>query len=403
MQIANHPNKHLTYCSNIHPGESWPDLFRQLKQNLPELKQRLSPESAFGVGLRLSAEAARELKQNQNLRKFKQWLSGEDLYVFTINGFPYGNFHGERVKDNVYKPDWTTSERVEYTVYLAKILSKLLPEGMDGGISTSPLSYKPWLKNTQREEVYRLSCRNMANVAHLLGEISKNRGTDIHIDIEPEPDCLLENTAETIEYFQEWLFTEGAAHLADKYAYEREEAAELLRNHIRVCYDTCHFAVEYEDPAEVVRQFREAGITIGKVQISAALKVDLQGMDEKAVISALKPFEEDTYLHQVIERRSDNTFRHYPDLSDALENGLESPSEEWRIHFHVPIFVDSFGDLQSTQDDIVTSLSYLLEGECTHFEIETYTWEVLPDDLKAPLVDSIEREIKWTKDVMHNT
>ncbi|MFH5833600.1 metabolite traffic protein EboE [Halalkalibaculum sp. DA3122] len=398
MKLGNPPNTHLTYCTNIHPGETWEEVFNQLKSNLPELKNRLSPEQSFGVGLRLSARAAEELLEGKRLDDFKSWLSDEDLYVFTMNGFPFGSFHGECVKDNVYKPDWTNQERLEYTLNLARVLAELLPGDMDGGISTSPISYKPWLKDSQREDVFRVSSRNLAEVAFALAEIREKEGKELHIDIEPEPDCLIENSAETIDFFENWLFKAGAAHLAAGHGQSQDEAVELIRRHIRVCYDTCHFAVEYEDPAEAIQQFRQAGIRIGKVQISAALKVDLNdsiGYTED-VVSKLKQFEEDTYLHQVIERRSGSELFHYPDLSEALNAGHISEADEWRIHFHVPIFIKEYGILHSTQDDIVRSLEQLAGDGCTHFEIETYTWDVLPADLKENLLDSIEREFRWT-------
>lgn len=400
MKLGNYPNKHLTYCSNIHPGETWEEVFEQIKANLPKLKTRLSPDNSFGVGLRLSAQAAEQLLQEDRLSEFSSWLDEHDLYVFTMNGFPYGNFHGEQVKDEVYKPDWTSEKRMRYTQHLAHILTELLPEDMDGGISTSPISYKPWLKNSQLDEVFRLSSRHLAEVAYKLADIREETGKNIHVDIEPEPDCLIENTEETISFFQDWLFKAGAAHLAVDHSYSHDEAVNLLQNHIRVCYDTCHFAVEYEDPEEAITKFREAGIKIGKVQISAALKVAFDGKHTpESIVEELRPFEEDTYLHQVIERQDDGSFHHYPDLGEALRDNITDQTSEWRIHYHVPIFVDQFNKLNSTQDDIAKSLDILLnDEECTHFEIETYTWDVLPSDLKQNLLDSIEREFRWVLD-----
>ncbi|MDR8391870.1 metabolite traffic protein EboE [Aliifodinibius sp. S!AR15-10] len=395
MKVGKDQDKHLTYCTNIHPGESWEEVLIQLKANLPELKSRLSPDKSFGVGLRLSEEAAGDLLEGDRLESFKEWLEEENLYVFTMNGFPYGSFHGERVKDNVYKPDWTDRKRLEYTINLAEILAELLPEDIDGGISTSPLSYKPWLEEVEYEEVFRISSRHLAEVAFKLAQIEQQQGKELHIDIEPEPDCLIENTQETVDFFQHWLFKAGAAQLAVDHSFSQEEAVNLLKRHIRVCYDTCHFAVEYEDPKEAIEQFRDAGIKIGKVQISAALKVAFDDNYDR-VSSKLKQFEEDTYLHQVIERNSEDSLKHYPDLGEALFADINTEVNEWRIHFHVPIFVDQFDMLSSTQDDIVHSLELFRDDECSHFEIETYTWDVLPPELKENIRDSIEREYRWT-------
>lgn len=401
MQLANHPGCHLTYCSNIHPGETWEETFRQLQDHLPELKKRLSPDKPFGVGLRLSAEAAEELIAPGAIKKFKAWLHREDLYVFTMNGFPYGNFHRQRVKDQVYAPDWRTEERVTYTSNLIKIISFLVPEGIDGGISTSPLSYKFWPENHRhqnREEIFRKSSVSLARLAHEMAEVKERTGKEIHLDIEPEPDCLLENSRETIDFFTNSLFPLGGKFLAGEFGYTAEKARQLLKKHIRVCYDTCHFAIEYEDPARAVQALRTSGIKIGKVQISAALKVQPAGTSEgqTAIAARLKKFDEPVYLHQVIERQKDGSLKQYRDLTEALPAIEKGEAEEWRIHFHVPVFIGDFDGVSSTQEDILKSFrEFFPADDCRHFEIETYTWEVLPEGLKANILDSIEREYRW--------
>lgn len=404
MQLPNNPNLHLTYCTNIHPGESWEEVFDQLKTHVPELKRRIAPGQPFGIGLRLSAQAATQLQKADHLPVFKRWLDEKGLYVFTMNGFPYGSFHRQRVKDQVYAPDWRKEERVGYTIQLAHLLAELVPEGLDGGISTSPLSYKLWLSEPSlEEEVFHASAINLARVAAEMAGIREEKGKELHLDIEPEPDCLLENTEETIAFFNDWLFPVGGEFLAGEHGIDQAEAENILRTHIRVCYDTCHFAVEYEDPKKAIQQFRDAGILIGKVQISAALKVQLNKEIEKRipVASKLQAFEESTYLHQVIERRDDGSLHHYSDLDEALPNMNNKKAKEWRIHYHVPIFVDTFNSLHSTQDDIVRSLEpFGNDSNCRHFEIETYTWEVLPEELKTDAVKSIEREYRWVLEHM---
>ena len=399
MQFNGNGETHLTYCSNIHPGESWRDHFEQLKLYLPELKQRLSPDQPFGVGLRLSAAAAKELLENAGIEELNQWLDAEGLYLFTINGFPYGSFHHSRVKDNVYAPDWGSEQRLSYTLDLVKILAELLPEGIDGGISTSPVSYKYWDRDDKAEvELIGTACRQLAEVAYQMGVIQKESGKELHLDIEPEPDCLIENSAETVRFFRDYLRPKGIEHLVEHYGFDRDTAEELLKNHIRVCYDTCHFAVEFEEPVDAIRRLTEAGIRIGKVQISAALKAELGSSEEErlAFRDQLQEYVESTYLHQVVERRKDGSLRQYRDLPDALPHITDPDAEEWRIHFHVPIFTGQMGRLHSTRDHIVSGMKPLLENsDCRHFEIETYTWEVLPDSLKVDMVDSIEREFRW--------
>lgn len=404
MQFKNNSDLHLTYCTNIHPGESWKEVREQLEKHLPELKSRISPDQSFGVGLRLSARAAEELLEENRLPQFKEWLSEHGLYVFTMNGFPYGSFHRQRVKDLVYAPDWRTGERLKYTRNLIRILAELLPEGMEGGISTSPVSYKRWLtQRSLRKKAFRKGSENLARIAYELAVLKEEENKDIHLDIEPEPDCLLENSSDTISFYKNHLFPKGSALIAGKFETGFKEAKDMIRDHIRVCYDTCHFAVEYEDPAEAIESFREAGIRIGKTQVSAALKVQLNQSDvtRRQIGERLSKYDEPVYLHQVIEQQTGGGRHQYRDLPEALPAINKKEAEEWRIHFHVPLFVDKFDFMQSTRDDIVTSLEILIaETDCRHFEIETYTWEVLPDNLKVDMTSSIEREFEWVLGVL---
>jgi len=399
MKLQSHHDAHFTYCSNIHPGEEWADHFKQIKGHLPELKSRLSPEAPFGVGLRLSAKAASQLKNENELESFRHWLLENELYLFTINGFPYGSFHGERVKDNVYSPDWTTLDRLTYTNNLIDILASLLPEGLDGGISTSPLSYKYWKKaESGYDAIFATATVNLARAALKMGQVYEETGKEIHIDIEPEPDCILETGAETLQYFQHHLIPKGSDFLKSEFGISAGESERLLRKHIRVCYDTCHFALEYENAEKAIQEFLDADIRIGKTQVSSALKVDWTrpGINPENILARLKTFDEPVYLHQVIELTKDGSYRQYRDLSQALEQFDKAAAKEWRIHFHVPLFLDEFGELRSTRDHIEEALPYLLEkSSCTHYEIETYTWDVLPERFKTGLTESIEREYRW--------
>jgi len=397
MKIGADGGFHLTYCTNIHPGESWGEVFANLQKYIPALKAHLAPGKLFGIGLRCSDLAARQLLE-KSLTHFQQWLTQHNLYVFTLNGFPYGGFHHQVVKDKVYAPDWSTQERLEYTLRLVKILAALLPEGMDGGISTLPLSYKPWLVGDTARDVLESSSLHLALVAAEMARIWEQTGKLLHVDLEPEPDGLIENAAEVINFFKEWLLPVGGAYLAQHLGISQELAAERLREHIRICYDTCHFAVEYEDPQLVFAQLQAAGIRLGKIQLSAAIKVTLpEDLRKRSlVVKRLRPFAESTYLHQVIERSIDGTFCHYSDLVTALPDLEQSRAQEWRIHFHVPLFIHDYQVLHSTQDDTVRVLELLQTNyACQHLEIETYTWDVLPAEMKMDLLSSIQREYKW--------
>ena len=403
MRLASDPSTHLTYCSNIHPGESWMETFTNIDLYVPALRQALRPGGEFGIGLRLSDRAARELQEGRHLQQFSRWLEEHHLYVFTLNGFPYGGFHRTEVKDGVYQPDWTSSARVDYTIRLADILAHLLPAGIEGGISTSPISYKPWYPPDARDAVFRQGALNLAEVAAHLAAIRDRTGVRIHLDIEPEPDCLLENTAETIDFFETHLVPLGSAVLADRLDISDSDARQFVLEYVRVCYDTCHFAVAYEDPDAALSRLTEAGLRIGKVQISSALRVPLSKneSERRRSLERLAEFMDATYLHQVVERLADGTLRHHPDLPEALAVGPDPEADEWRVHFHVPVFVNHYGEIQSTRDDLERCLHVIREkGLCSHLEIETYTWEVLPADMKLKMSASIAREFEWVLSVL---
>ncbi len=136
---------HLTYCTNIHPGNGWSEVYANLQRYTLALKARLAPARDFGIGLRLSGKESSELLRGAALQEFRAFLQEQGLYVFTLNGFPYGPFHEQPVKAQVHAPDWLDEERVSYTVRLVEILAYLLPDDLEGSISTSPLSYKAWV------------------------------------------------------------------------------------------------------------------------------------------------------------------------------------------------------------------------------------------------------------------
>lgn len=395
---------HLTYCTNIHPGESWKDTFDNLQYHIPKIKKGLSPDQPLGIGLRLSNEASLDLVQADNLHEFKAWLADNQAYTFTFNGFPYGGFHRQVVKDKVHHPDWTTDDRRDYTLRLFEILNGLLPDGMDGGISTSPLSYKFWHDSEEvLKAAKRVATLKMVEVAVRLYQIKVEEGRLLHLDIEPEPDGLLENTADVLNFYRHWLIPLGTEVFVKQFSLSEDEAVAALKDHIRVCYDVCHFAIVYETAEEVFAAFDAEGIKIGKIQISAALKVNLpQGEEGKeAVRRLLLPFEESTYLHQVVARQKGGELVAYKDLSPALDTLMTTDAEEWRIHFHVPVFLAEYGQLSSTQETIVEVLKILRSQKITnHLEVETYTWEVLPEDVNLDLTHSIIRELQWVTENM---
>lgn len=361
---------HLTYCTNIHAGEEWSEVRDAIALVLPRVRRHLGATGPFGIGLRLSASAAASLSAPGALTEFQQFLADNDHYVFTINGFPYGAFHRERVKENVYLPDWRDPRRLAYSNQLADILAALLPAEMPGGsVSTVPGAFKPHVKSHADVEAVASGIR--AHAAYL-ERLESRTGKRICLALEPEPSCLLETVDETCAFFDQYL------------------PDPSVRRYVGVCVDTCHMAVEFEDPSRLLSTFVNAGVAVVKVQISSALDV------RASEIGALRPFAEDTYLHQVVAKHGDSLER-FVDLPDALAH--VGAAADWRVHFHVPLFLEHLGALATTQPFVASFLAALRANPvCDQLEVETYTWDVLPAEHRTlDVAEAIARELDWVR------
>lgn len=383
---------HLCYCSNIHPGESWQDVQANLTRYIPGIRRALHPDGDFGLGLRLSASAASDLAQPEALNEFKSFLAASNSYVFTINGFPYGPFHGTRVKEDVYLPDWKDAERLRYSNQLADVFSEFLPEGQVGSISTVPGAFKASVAGA--DDVASMARLYIQHVAHLV-RLERRTGKSIILAIEPEPCCFLETIEESINFFHDHLYSPAAVkQLSDELALSAAEAQHLLHKHLTLCLDLCHAAVEFEDCNDCLDALDKAELAVGKLQISAGLLLPEVTKDSAHV---LEPYIDKVYLHQVIERK-DGQINRYKDLPDALATlNDDGADREWRVHFHVPIFHDDLGDFSSTQFFISEALErHKIKPISEHLEVETYTWDVLPPALRSiPVDDAITRELQW--------
>jgi len=376
---------HLGYCTNIHRGETWEETFRGLSQYTLAVKSRVSPTQPYGIGLRLSHEAAIELSQPAVLGKFKDWLAANDCYVFTINGFPYGRFHGGRVKEQVFAPDWTTPERLEYTNRLFDLLVEIAPEGAEGSISTLPGSFKEFIEDDSQVEAI---VANLLACHRHIEDLRQRTGRDLHLGLEPEPLGLFENSPETVQFFER-------LHKSADGAAERES----LRRNLGMNYDCCHLAVEFETAKEAIQRITGAGIRLSKIHISSALRLQ---PTEKA-LARLHAFQDDVYLHQVIIKGSAvSPLTRFRDLAPALRMAEDLPAavgEEWRVHFHIPLHATPEALFGDTRDHIGGVLEVVGKDPslCRHFEMETYTWEVLPVEMRsADVVDQLVREYEWT-------
>lgn len=385
---------HLGYCTNIHPGESWNEIRANLERHVPGVKRRVCPEAPFGLGLRLSCVAARELGQPGAMAEFADFLRRESLYVFTINGFPYGPFHGTRVKEGVYLPDWRDEARLEYTNLLADLLAQWVPAGVDAGgsISTVPGAFRSAVGTAADGE--RIAGQLVRHAAYLV-DLERRTGRRIVLALEPEPCCLLETVLETVAFFRDHLHSTGAAaRLAELTGLDAAAAGAALRDHLGVCLDLCHAAVEFEEPAQCLRELEAAGIAVAKIQVTAGLRIP-RVTDESA--EALRRLEDAVYLHQVVERSADG-LRRFEDLDAALASGgWRSRESEWRVHFHVPVFLEALDGFASTQAFVREALAlHRQRNRSPHLEVETYTWSVLPErERRAPVEEAIARELEW--------
>ena len=360
----------ITYCSNIHPGESWGETFAALKEHIPKVKAAVAPMCPFPIGLRLSARAAGELAAGP-AAPFARWLREQDCFVPTINGFPFGAFHGSRVKEAVYLPDWRSPERADYTKKLATLLAGWLPVAGSGSISTVPIGFKAHFAAGEHLLVRE---RLLAVLLHL-ERLRQEQGVDIVLALEPEPACVLETTADLVRFL------------------ERMNFPHTLQNRIGICLDCCHLALQFEEPAQVLSTLAGAGIRIGKIQVSSALSVR---HDRREFLS---PFLEPCYLHQVVVRGANGELTRYQDLPDALQRHRGEGGDEWRCHFHVPLFVERTGEFGTTRIFAEKLLSRL--DRQVLLEVETYTWGVLPPQLReGGVTESIIREIRWLQEKM---
>ena len=389
MQISNQPRAHLTYCLNVHSGETLADQIAAIRDHAALIRDTVAPGRRFGLGLRISNRASLELESGQNLAELRDFLETQNLYVFTINGFPYGEFHGAVVKEKVYSPDWRTPERRDYTIRLARQLSALLPDGVTGSISTVPGSYKQWIRSSADIEAMAI---HLADVAAVLAALRAETGKEIHIGLEPEPDCYIETSAETVEFFTRHLLPKGARRLAIAGGCSVSAAEATLRRHIGVCFDTCHMALQFEDLCAGLEQFSAQGIRISKIQISAAIRTPWR----RASAEILRPFCDPVYLHQV-KTLVDGKPLSRGDLGSALVSSEAREGEEWRIHFHVPLYFVNDGPIESTASQLTPMFfQRALDLGVEHFEIETYTFDVLPESLRESGVNhSVAGEYRW--------
>ncbi|MCU1469934.1 MAG: xylose isomerase-like enzyme [Glaciihabitans sp.] len=383
----------LSYSTLVHAGDTWAEMKHSLHTYVPAVKARVSPDKPFGVSLRISASSAATLSASPEERaELITFLREHDLYIYTVNAFPYGPFKGQDVMERVYEPDWTTDERVAYTQSVADILAEITPTSVVPSIQTSPLAFAA---NVHGEvDVDQFTTRLLTVVAHL-SRLEARSGRRVTLALEPEPACYLETTDETVAYFTHRLYDgRGVRELAKLAGLSISEAEGALRRYLGVVFDIGHQAVGFEDIPESLTKLVDAGIPIFKLQEAAALWVKELS---PAVIPALRAFTKTIYLSQTTLRR-EGMLRKFLNLGEALDAYEADPRPaEMRTHFHVPVFLEELGPFQTTRFAVEAALRMHRETPLSdHLEIETYTWDVLPDELKTgDITDYVTRELEF--------
>lgn len=377
---------HLSYCTNIHPAETWQETLTALEDYTLKVRDRLiedghlAEHKPFAIGLRLSAQAAAELTQDDHLERLKSWLTEQNCYIYTINGFPYGAFHHTRVKENVYLPDWTSQDRLSYTNTLISIIAALCPIESGGSVSTLPGSFKEFGAN--EEQIFE----NLYACAEFIQTTAATTGKDLHLGLEPEPLGHFENTEETIAFFQRfraWVTQQG-------------HDTEAIGQYIGVNFDTCHIALEFDDPVASLKAFAKAGIRISKIHVSNALEIS---PSEEGALTAIQSFDEPTYLHQFMLKDKGGDIHRFRDLPEFFHSDQKiSGGDIARIHFHIPLYQQPPAPLRSTSKATEAVLTYLkaYPGCCKHIEMETYTWSVFPKYMQQDIITQLASEYSWT-------
>ncbi len=386
---------HLTYSTLVHPADDWEQLYHSLVTYLPKVKARIAGNRAFGVCIRLSASSAATLAASAVERdKLKKFLGDNDMYIYTANAFPYGAFKGTVVKEQVYEPDWRSEERTRYTINVADVLADVCPAGIAPSIQSAPLGFKP--RVTDDAVVKSYTDHVLGVVAHLIA-LEDRTGRSVQLALEPEPYCFLETTDETIDYFTKHLYSGAAVEKLAKLAHVPiAEANEALRRHLGIVYDICHQAVEYENISQSLQKLVDAGIPIFKFQEAAALHIPEV---TQPVVDTLKRYAKTIYLTQTIQKQ-DGKLTKFLNVDDAIAAFEKDPGpREWRTHIHVPVFLDDLGQFRTTRFAIEDGLRFHKQKPLSHhLEVETYTWDMLPDSFKSgDIVDYICRELEWVR------
>ena len=364
----------ITYCMNVHKGESLESIQAALQNVTIPLREALGGSGAFPIGLRLGVGAAQQLRVPETYRRFANFLSHNNLAVMGINGFPYGAFHDACIKTAVYKPDWSSPNRTSYTRDLFYALTHLPTARMGDyvpSVTTVPLAYDEG--HGISEHIFEELC----SIALFLRKLEGFTGKRMCLALEPEPDCLLESTQTTIDFFER--------------LWRHPLWVPAYRHYIGICFDTCHFALGYEDPLHALRSIVSANIPVARIQVSAALE-----FNRYTTVEDLRPFIDQEYLHQTRRREANADLTCFADLTEEVLPQLVGSSG--RIHYHVPLAWAGTIQLESTRRSLTPAFWRYVRAGGWPLEVETYTYFVYPEMLrKKTLSECLLEDIVWVK------
>lgn len=388
-------NKHnLTYCSNIFKEKTWKNLFCKLKIYITNLKVFFRKKH-IGLSLCISNSLANEIKKTDILLNLISWLKKNRLYISSINGFVYQTFHQKNIKERIYLPDWTSKKRLIFTQNLIKILKTVIKKNHDGSISTLPISYKAWTKENHKHYILYKTSKHLSILLELLINIKKQQQNIIHLDIEPEPQCLIETYKEIKTFFEHWLIPICEKYLTPKYP--KHTLKTHVYKHIQICYDICHFSVNFENHQKILTSIKKSKIKIGKIQISSALKINLNNKNKHQQLKTLLTLQSSPFLHQTTEKNG-NKIKKYPDIKHILNTFKEKKHGELRIHCHISIHEKIYKNIETTCEETQNTLkSFLQKLHIKHIEIETYTHNIIYEDNP---IDTIIKEYTWTINIL---
>ena len=397
----------ISYCSNVYSGKTWDEI----SKNLATFSEQILNEyPEMGVGLWIPDSAISPLLNPSSIENLQEFFKETGICVRSLNGFPYYFFHNNHTKQKVFQPSWADPDRLFYTQKLMTLATQLLEQDAELGISTVPIGWGPDLASSKSD--VEKAAFHLATFASDAYFAQRSQGLLIHLDLEPEPFGYLSTSQDVVGFFKNHLFKIGIPLLKNRWGITEDSAAQILLEKIRICYDTCHAAVEFETPRSVINRYDSLGIKIGRVQVSSAPVLHLRKgrcVDGTAPSEFFSNFRKDIYLHQVVGRDFQYKSFRFIDLQEALCY-LESKkvSGEFRIHLHIPIFLEKFGPVFSTQNHIKDLISlFQSRSEVLLWEIETYTWNVLPSKFNpkptSPLEEGILQECAWLNHYLKQT